>query len=372
MDLRLTEEQEIMKQGARDFLAMECTKLAREEMINSREGYSRGVWKKMADLGWTGLLFPQKYGGIGGSFLDLMVLLEEIGRVGLPGPFFSTVILSGLTILKAGSEVQKQEFLPRISEGELVVTLALSEPETEYSPAEMVTRAEPVGDNYSINGTKLFVPYAHVAQHIIVVTRTQEDGITLFLLDSNRAGLNIAVIDSIARDKQCEIAFNKVQASTGDILGELRQGWKYMESVLQQAAIAKCAEMLGGAQRVLEMAVDYAKERKQFERHIGSFQAIQHYCANMLVSVETSRLITYEAATMVSQGIPCRKEAAMAKAWTSQAYRRVTALGHQILAGLGFIEDHELPLYSRQAKAAEINFGDANFHTGIIARELGL
>ena len=175
-----------------------------------------------------------------------------------------------------------------------------------------------------------------------------------------------------ARDKQCEIVFDNVSVPQKNILGKLDQGWQAVENILQKASVAKCAEMVGGAQAVLEMTVNYAKERVQFNRPIGSFQAIQHHCANMATDVETSKFITYQAAWRLSAGLPCDQEAAMAKAWVSEAFKRVTLLGHQCIGGVGFMEDHDLPLYSKLATGAEIAFGDADFHREVVAQKLGL
>ena len=371
MDFSFTEEQEMLRRTAHDFLEAECPKALGREMVEDEKGYSPKLWRRMAELGWMGLVFPNEYGGTGGSFLDLVVLLEEMGRACLPGPFFSTVVLGGLTILEAGSEQQKHEFLPKLIEGDIILTLALTEPQAKYNPSSIAVKAVADGNDYVINGTKLFVPDAHIADYMVCVARTK-DGITLFLVDAKSPGISYTLLKTIAGDKQCEVVFDKVRVPGENKLGELHQGWAHMEKILQKAAVAKCAEMIGGAQQVVEMTVDYAKQRVQFGQPIGSFQAVQHHCANMLIDVDGSKFITYEAAWMLSQGIPYNMQVAMAKAWVSDAYRRVTALGHQVIGGVAFIEDHDMPLYSKRAKAAELAFGDADFHGEIVARELGL
>ena len=375
MDLSLNEEQEMLRKMARDFLANECPKTLVRQMEEDEKGYSPELWAKMAEQGWLGLPFPEKYGGAGYSFLDLAVLLEEMGRACLPGPYFSTVVLAGFAILEAGTEEQKQKLLGAIAEGKLIATLALTEPSASYDPKDIQVTATPEGDGYVINGTKLFVPDAHVAQCLVVVARTGgqgADGITLFLVDPQAPGVSITLLKTIAADKLCEVTFNGVKVGRDAVLGEVGKGWPVVEKVLQRATAAKCAEMVGGAQQVLEMTVGYAKERVQFGRPIGSFQAIQHHCANMAIDVDGSRFITYQAAWLLSEGQPCTKEVAMAKAWTSEAYRRVTALGHQVHGGIGFTKDHDMQLYYRRAKAAEVTFGDADFHRDIVAREIGL
>ena len=377
MDLGLSEEQEMLKTSARDFLQKECPKKLVRQLDESETGYSPELWRKMAELGWMGLVFPEKYGGSGGSFLDLIVLLEEMGYNIVPGPFFSTVVLGGLTILAAGNEEQRSEFLPRIARGDIILTLALTEPNARYDAAAITTRATASNGNYVINGTKLFVPDANVADYILCVTRTKEaqnpeDGITVFLVDAKTPGIKCTLLKTLARDKQCEIVFDNVSLPQKNVLGKPDHGWTIIKDTLQKATVAKCAEMVGGAQAALEMAVQYAKERVQFNRPIGSFQAIQHYCANMVTDVDGARFITYKAAWKVSEGLPAAMDVAIAKAWTGEACSRVTLLAHQIFGAIGFTMDHDIHLYYRRAKAGEIMFGDSDTQRAIVAQELGL
>jgi alkylation response protein AidB-like acyl-CoA dehydrogenase len=377
MDLGLSEEQEMLKTLARDFLQKECPKRLVRQLDESDEGYSAELWHKMAELGWMGLVFPEKYGGSEHKFLDLAVLLEEMGYNIVPGPFFSTVVLGGLTVLAAGSEEQQMELLPKIADGEMILSLALTEPIASYDAASIKTKAIARNGKYVIKGTKLFVLDANVADYILCVARTRktknpEEGITIFLVDAKSPGVKCTLLRTLARDKQCEVVFDNVTVSEKSIVGERDEGWPIVKDVLQKATVAKCAEMVGGAQAALDMAVNYAKERVQFGRPIGSFQAIQHYCANMAMDVSGSRFITYKAAWKVSEGLPAALDVAIAKAWASESYGRVTLLAHQIFGAIGFTMDHDIHLYYRQAKAAEIIFGDADFQRAIVARELGL
>ena len=377
MDLGLSEEQELLKASARDFLQKECPKQLVKQLDESEEGYSPELWQKMAGLGWMGLPFPQEYGGEGGSFLDLAILLEEMGHNIVPGPYFSTIVLGGLAILATGSLTQKSEFLPRVCSGMLILTLALTEPSVRYDAAAVKTTAATRNGDYVINGTKLFVPDANVADYLLCVARTKEDGnpedgITVFIVDARSPGIKCTLLKTLARDKQCEVVFDNVTVPKENILGGLNRGWPVVEDVLEKATVAKCAEMVGGAQAALEMAVAYAKERVQFDRPIGSFQAIQHYCANMVSDVDGSRFVTHKAAWKVSEGLPAAMDVSVAKAWTSEAYGRVTLQGHQIFGAIGFTMDHDMHLYYRRAKAGEMMFGDGAFHRAIVARELGL
>jgi len=377
MNLAFSEEQEMLKTSARDFLTDKLPKAMVKEIEASESGYSPQLWQEMAGLGWMGLPFPEKYGGAGMSFLDLAVLLEEMGRACLPGPFFSTVVLGGLPILDAGNEEQKQEYLPKIANGEIIFTLALTEASAKYDAAAIAVKAAADGDEYTLNGTKLFVPDANIADYMLVVARTNEqakpeDGISIFIVDTKSPGISITVLKTIANDKLCEVVFNQVKVPKKNILGQLNQGWSKVRKIIQRAAVAKCCEMVGGMQQVLEMTVNYAKERKQFGRPIGSFQIIQHYCADMLTDVEGARLSTYHAAWMVSEGLPCTEQIAIAKAWAGEASQRIIALAHQIHGAIGVTIDHDLHYYTRRAKAAESTFGDADFHREIVAQEMGL
>jgi alkylation response protein AidB-like acyl-CoA dehydrogenase len=323
------------------------------------------------------LIIPEAYDGVGGNLQDLLVMFEEMGRFCLPGPFFSAT-LGCLSIMAGGSEEQLKAFLPRVGAGDLILTVALAEPgNRKYDPFLVAVEAEAEDDVFRINGSKLFVPDAHAAEYLICAARTsgvpgEKEGISLFLMDSKTPGIRLTPMKTIAGDKQFEVNFHRVTVSRDQLLGPLNQGGMLLEQVLRKGAVCKCAEMIGGAQKVLEMATEYAKEREQFGRPIGSFQAVQHHCSNMLMDIEGSRHITYKAAWMLDQGIPCAKQVSVAKAWTSEAYKRVVGLGHQIMGATGYIIEHDMPLYSRRAKIAELALGDAGFHREQVARELGL
>jgi alkylation response protein AidB-like acyl-CoA dehydrogenase len=374
MKLNLTEEQEMLKKTARDFLADKCSKPFVKQMEESETGYSRELWQEMAELGWIGLAFPEKYGGGDMSFLDLAVLLEEMGRACLPGPFFPTVVLGGLSILDLGSEKQKQEYLPKIIHGEKILTLALTEPGYHnYDTSSVTVEAARNDGSYIISGTKLFVADAHIADYLLCVARTKpKDGVTIFLADAKNPRIKYTVLKTIAGDKLCEVIFDQMPVPEANILGQLDQGWSAVQKIIQRAAVGKCCEMVGNIQRVLEMTVDYAKERKQFDRPIGSFQAIQHYCADMATDVDSARFSTYQAAWKLSKGLPCTKEVAIAKAWISEASQRVFALAHQIHGAIGATIEHDLHYYTRRAKAAELAFGDADFYREVVAKEMRL
>ena len=373
MNFSLTEEQEMLRKAARDFLITECPKSLVREMAEDKKGYPPQLWQKMGEMGWIGLIIPEEYGGAGASFFDLVVLLEEMGRACLPGPFFSTIVLGGLTILEAGSEEQKKEILPKLAEGKLLLTLALTEPSAIYSADGVQIKATQKGREFLVRGIKLFIPDAHISDYLICAARTKEteiaeDGITLFLIDSKSPGVSCTLLKTIAGDKQCEVIFDDVNVPSRNILGKLNEGWLILHKVLEKAVVAQCAEMIGGAKQALEMTVEYAKQRMAFGHHIGSFQAIQHYCANMLVDVDGCSLVIYNAAWRLSKGLPAAQEVAMAKALINEGFKRIAASGVQIHGAIGFTEDHDLPLYFKRAKAWEINLGNTDFHLDKIAK----
>lgn len=371
MDFSLSEQQEMLRKIARDFFTNELPKTLVKEMAQDEKGYRPDLWQKMAGLGWMGLVLPERYGGSEASFLDLAILLQEMGRACLPGPFFSTVVLGAFTVMEAGSEGQKQKLLPRLARGELTLTLAVAEPHAINSPECFEVEARKSGEDYIISGTKLFVPDAHVADFVICAAKTAK-GLTLFLVDAKSPGVTCTVLPAMGGERQCEVKFDKVKVSGKDILGEIGRGREYLDKVLTRAAAAKCAEMLGGAEQVMEMTVAYAKDRVAFGRPIGAFQAIQHHCANMLNDLDGCRCMTYRAAWMVSEGIPCAREVSLAKAWVNEAYRRITALGHEVHGAIAFQHDHDMHLYFKQARVGGVAFGDTAYHGEIVAKALGL
>ena len=383
MDLGLSEVQQMLKSSAQEFLSQECPLTLVREMEEDAQGYTEQLWRQLVGLGWTGLAFPEQFGGTGGSFLDLSVLLEEMGRYLVPGPFFATVVLGGLSILDAGTDAQKQDFLPGICSGDLMMTMALTEPSATYEAWGIETTAQQQGDNYVINGTKLFVADAHVADIMIVAARTTTEsdptqGITLFLVPRNSQGLIISPLKTIGSDRQSEVNLQGVSVPAASVLGQVGAGWPVAHRTLQRATTGKCLEMLGGADAVLEMTLEYVKQRTQFGRAIGTFQAVQHHCANMATDLEGSRNIIYQAAWQISEGSAqiagagsTEGAVSMAKAWVSGAYHRICESAHQCHGAIGFTKEHDLQLYTRRAKALELTYGDANFHKELALQSLG-
>lgn len=376
MDFGLSEEQVMLKTSAREFLDKECPKKLVRAMMDDEKGYSPELWKKMADLGWQGLVFPGQYGGADSSFLDLAVLLEEMGRALVPGPFLPTVVHAGRAILAAGTDAQKKQFLPKIASGDMIMTLAFTEVGGSLEASGITLKATLDRDEYVIEGTKLFVPDAHAADYLLCVTRTKEsanpeDGITLFLVDARTAGIKTEVLKTMTGEKLCEVLFSNVRVPKQSILGELDRGWPIALTILDEAAIAECAWMTGGIRWILETTNQYAKERIQFSVPIGSFQSTQHKMANMSIEVEGSTSITYYAAWAASENSPdVPLAASMAKAWCSDGYKHAAFEGVQIHGGIGFTWDHDIHLYFKRAKSSEVAWGDSDYHRERIAKLL--
>jgi len=380
VEFGFTEEQEMIRSQAAEFFKNECPVSKVRELMGSEHAFSPDLWEKLAAMGWLGLVFPEKYGGAGLTFVELTVLLEAMGRALVPGSFFSTVVLAGLILLEAADEDQKERWLRPLTEGNLKATLALAEPNGSWKAAGLAAvTAERSGGEYVINGTKLFVPDAQKADLIICAARTgsssiSESNITLFAVEPNIEGLKITRLKTMDQTRGLyEVTFNRVRVSADRVLGTPGKSWPVIERVIDKATIGLCAEMVGGAQSVLDMCVQYAKERVQFGRPIGSFQAIQHKCADMLLMIESARSAVYAAAWIASQD---RDDtplySSIAKAYTSDASRFVAGEGIQIHGGMGFTWEHDVHLYFKRAKADEFNFGDANYHRARVAQLLGL
>ena len=375
MDLGLTEIQQMLKTSAQDFLVRECPLTLVREMEEDSRGFTDELWRQMVGLGWTGVAFPEQYGGTGGNFADLGVLLEEIGRSLAPSPFFSTVVLGGMTVLDGGSDAQKDELISRICAGTIIMTMAVAEAGAAYEPWDIQAIASQQGGGYEITGTKLFVPDAAAADVILVATRTSAgsdtaDGISLFLVPAGTDGLTITPMQSVGNERVFEVSLDKVNVSADSAIGAVGEAWSIIDRAIMRATAAQCIEMLGGSEAVLDMTVEYAKGRTQFGRAIGTFQAVQHHCARMATDVEGSKNIAYQAVWRLSEGLPAQKEVAMAKAWIGPAYRRVCGTAHQCHGAIGFTKEHDLQLYTRRAKVHELTYGDANHHKEMVLQHL--
>jgi alkylation response protein AidB-like acyl-CoA dehydrogenase len=369
MDFAFSEQQDLLRTSARRFLERECPPDMVRRWSDDPQGYSPDLWQTMAAFGWMGLVLPETYGGSGLSFVDLTILMEEMGRVLLPAPFFSSIALGALTLLETGSDEQRQQMLPRLVRGETKVCVALLEADGRYDPRGISMRASIRGNRATLNGTKLFVVDAHVSDYIICVARTRggrdpESGISLFVLDITSPGIACTPLMSIDQTRGlCEVSFTRVGVSLEAMLGGRDAAWPTLQRALDKATVALCAEMVGGAEKAMEMCVDYGKTRVQFGRPIGSFQAVKHKIADMKVWVENAKSVVYYAAWAVDRDAPeASRAASMAKAYCSEMYTQVTAAGIQVHGGVGFTWDHHMHLYFKRAKSSEVLLGDSTWH----------
>jgi alkylation response protein AidB-like acyl-CoA dehydrogenase len=379
MNFGFSDEQEMLRATARKFLENECTSTFVRQRMEEPAGVTDEFWGKLAEQGWLGLVYPEEYGGSGLGFVDLTVLMEEMGRVVMPGPFFSTVLLGGLAILEAGSPEQRKAWLPRIAGGEAKATLAWTEPGARWDAAGITATGRRNGGDWVLSGTKLFVPDAHLADAIVVVARTTagrepEHGVTLFLMPQGTAGVDVKLLPTMDQTRKlCEVTFRDARLPGSAVLGAVDGGWAPLARVIQRAMVALTAEMCGGAQKVLEMTTEYAKIRVAFGRPIGSYQGVKHKCADMLVDVENARSLAYYAAWAVDENAPeAALAASMAKAYVSDAYRKAAGDGIQLHGGIGFTWEHDLHLYFKRAKSSEVTFGDGTYHREKVAQLINL
>ena len=371
MNFAFTEEQEELRKTVRAFLEAKSPETAVREQMETDSGYDAAVWGQMGEqLGLQGLAIPEEFGGSGYTFVELGIVLEEQGRALLCAPFFSTVVLAANTLLHSGDDAAKAAFLPGIASGETIATLAFTEPSGKWDESGITTEATASGDGWTLNGVKSFVLDGHTASLIIVAARTAK-GVSLFTVAGDAAGLTRTALSTMDQTrKQAKLEFANTPAT---LLGTEGEGWAVLSTVLDLAAVGLAAEQVGGAQKVLEQAVEYAKVRVQFGRPIGSFQAIKHKCADMLLEVESAKSAAY-------YGLWCAAEqndelpsvASLAKAYCSEAYFHATAENIQIHGGIGFTWEHPAHLYFKRAKSSELLFGDPTYHRELLAQRIGI
>jgi alkylation response protein AidB-like acyl-CoA dehydrogenase len=374
------EDQEQLRAAARGFLAAHSSPARVRAAMATDAGWDAAVWRRIgAELGWPAVIVPEAYGGIGLGFVELVALMEEMGATLLCAPFFSSVCLGASALLAAGTEEQKQAYLPGIAAGETTATLAWSEPGGRRPDAGAIAAvAERRGEGFRLRGTKSYVVDGHTAGVLIVAARAPgsagADGVSLFVLPADTPGVGRRLLPTMDQTRKlAEVALQRVEVGPDALLGPLHQGWPVVARVLDRAAVALSAEMCGGAQKVLDLSTEYAKVRVAFGRPIGAYQAVKHRCADMLVAVENAKSITYYAAWAADQDAPdAMLAASMAKAFVSDAYRKVAGDGIQVHGGIGFTWEHDMHLYFKRAKGSEVAFGDATLHRERVARLLEL
>ncbi|TNC21563.1 acyl-CoA dehydrogenase family protein [Amycolatopsis alkalitolerans] len=354
MDLTLTEDQQLVQATAREFLA-------------GRSGVDgSGLWKEIVELGWTGLAVPEPYGGVGADFLDVCLVAEELGRAGVATPFVPTAAAASV-IAGSGTTEQARQWLPGVADGR-TIGYARAEPGGRWGAAGSDLTATPAGDGYTVEGRALFVPFALEVADLLAVAATP-DGTAAALVEGGAPGITGERLDVVGNEPVYTVLFDGVSVSGERFLPGKEST---VDAATAYATVLKCAEMVGGAQAVLELTVDYAGQRRQFGKPVGAFQAVQHHCANMAIEVLGSRFATYEAAWRLGTGSDATTEVSTAKAVVSEAYERVCALGHQVHGAIGFTAEHDLHRYLRHATAAALTYGDADFHLDRLATHLGL
>ena len=369
MQFELTETQQTLKNTVRKFLAAECPMADVRRLMETDTAFDAALWRKIAEQGWTGMIIPEQYGGFGMGMVEMAATLEEMGRALLPGPFFSTVVMAGPLIERAGNENQKQKFLGAIARGEARVTVAFLEDPPSWSPDGVHMSARFLNGAYILDGSKLFVPDAAVADYVAVIARL-EGKLALFMVSTESKGLSIRPMSSLDLTRKVyEVGFDAVQVVSDDVLAAGPAALAALGPARAIATAGLAAEMTGGMQRLLEITVEYAKTRKQFGRPIGQFQAVQHQCADILLYTESSRSAAYYAAYAIQEAIPeAQLAVSVAKAYASEAYRETGNRAIQVHGGMGFTWENDSHLYYRRAKVSEQTFGDAAFHREQIAK----
>ena len=374
MDVLLSEEEQMVKNLAREYLEAECsTELAREMELDEL-GYSPALWKQMADLGWFGMAIPEAYGGQGLPLTYLGIVLEEVGRAIAPVPFHSTMV-AALTIAQDGTDEQKQQILPKVASGDSILTWAFTEQSPKYLPDTIHTEATKDGDNYVISGTKMFVDNFTVAEKCLVVCRTApessaNEGISVFLVDTANEGITQSPLVTIAKDKQSKVVFDQVRVPASNMIGIQDQGWPIVNDMLDRGTALLCAQMVGAARKDAELAIEYAKGRVAFGRPIGSFQSIQHMCADMTIWVDGGQMLTFEALWRMDQGLPASIEVSQAKSFCNEKCEAAVRSSQVIHGGIGFMMEFDLHLWFRRVSAWTMRMGTSFEHRARIAEML--
>ncbi len=375
MDYSIGKEQEMLRKSAREFFENEWPQDKGRELKNEPKAYDTKMWKKMVKLGFQGLIIPEAYGGMDGDFIELILFMEELGRNIVPMPYYATVALCALPIMEYGSDEQKENYLPGIAEKGDIWTLAQTERLANNEATEIQLSASADGDGFLLNGTKIFVPYAHVSKRMLVAARTSDGddpqkGITLFVVDTKSEGIGMEVIPTVAKDGRCEVIFENVKVSGSNILGQADQGWEILDFIQQQGALLKAAEMYGGARAAFDITLDYVRERKQFNKSLGAFQGVQFKMVDMLAQLDGLKYLVYNAAWQVKEGEPSRTLTSSAKARANTVYHDVGHFGIYLHGAIGWTEEMDIGLYHLRTRSMVYDCGGTDLHLENIACEL--
>ena len=375
MHMKLTDEQAQLRDSAARFMDEECTMDFVREIEKGDVGYSPDMWKQMAELGWLGLDLPEADGGLELGMLDLAILMRELGRHICPTPFIPTCVIAGTAIANAGTDAQRESTIPKIIDGELIVSFAYQEFTRFFDPGVIQVEARAYGDDFAINGTKMFVEYAAVADRLLVVARTSgsvgdDTGLTMFLVDAKADGIKCTHTPTMARDHHYEISFSNVRVPKAEVLGQVDDAWSELKPVLQRAALAFSSFTNGAAFEMHDMATLFAKQRVQFGRPIGQMQTIQGYLAQMIMEILGSDTLTLFTAYNMDRGRPVRGFVAKAKGFAAETVFRTMHQSSQIFGGMGYMEEQDSTLYLRRGKQYELMMGGSGYWYDIAAEEM--
>jgi len=372
MDFAFTSDQQLLKNSARAFLDEHCKPATVRSLWDDPRGESEGLWKEMSQLGWLGLSLPEVHGGSGLGMVETAILLEELGRAAYPGPYLPT-ILAATGIAEAGTDAQTKRWLPAIATGDARATIAFLDADFDWSPGAVRTRAERTAQGWALTGDKRYVPWAHVA-NVLLIPAVAPEGLTVFLVEPSARGLGLSPVAGMdLATRWVHVRLDQVPVAPDAVLGTVGAGGVLLGGLLRRGAVGAAAEMLGAARRCLDMSVAYAKVREQFGQPIGSFQAIRHKCAEMLLEVENSHSATYYAAWALDARAEDQELAAsVAKAYVGDAARKVCGDSIQVHGGIGFTWEYDLHLYFKRAKALEPMYGDGDYHRELIVRHVAV
>jgi len=367
LDLSLSDFDEMLMKAGLDFLRRETPKLVIQELLDTDTGCTDTIWEKAAELGWLGIIIPEKYGGMESNMVSAGVLFEALGTGPLPGPHFSSAILGSLTVMEAGSENQKKAILPEIAKGTITLSLALTEPDYSWEPDSVQTTAKEKSGEYVLNGLKLHVLDAAAASHFVVAARTgsgrnSEKAISLFMVDSKSEGLSVRRLSGFLSGRAFEVKLDNVKVPASDMLGKKNAGWSPLKAAIMKATPVLCAYKVGGCKAAIDMALDYSKGRVQFGRPIGRFQRVQDMMIDMVTLADGARWTTYEALWKLDTQRDADESIHLAKAVSSEAYFQVVTNGHQVFSGLSYSQEHALSFHTRASRHLYNFLGDPAHH----------
>ncbi len=372
LNLDFNEEQDMLREMVRGLCSQYASLESVRELEDDPIGYSTELWSQLGDLDLLGLLLPAEYGGSAMSMTEGVIVYEEFGRSLAPTPHFVSCVLSAGALVRAGSDAQRQAWLPKIAKGEAILTPAWLEPENGYSARGVEMRAVPDGDGFVLTGTKMHVAFAAAANGLVVLARTgdEADAVDLFLIDPQAAGVTLTQKMTISSDAQYRVDFDGVRVAAADRIGDAGSGWATWQKVMEEGIILAAAQAMGGAEHALEITVQYSKDREQFDKPLGAFQALAHYMADAKTAVDGGKVLVYEAAWAHSMGRPLARLAPMSKLFACNTYRDVTAMAQQIFGGVGFTLEYEIQLYFRRAKQLQISWYDTRILEEMVAKAI--